>query len=255
MSERMPFVGGNWKMNTDLALAVELVEDIVAGLGEADLRSDVVLFPPYPYLQAVGRAVGHHHLQVGGQDVSAETDGAWTGQISAAMLRDLGVRWTIIGHSERRHGLGEPDQLICRKVSRALQTGLSVVLCCGETEIERQEGKTDLVNQRQLRAALEGLEAGALKALVIAYEPVWAIGTGLTASVSDAESAHRAIRKLLASMYDSGLASSIRIIYGGSMNPANVAMLMGSPEVDGGLIGGASLDADAFLEICRVVAG
>ena len=255
MSERMPFVGGNWKMNTDLASAVELAEDIMAGLGEDDLTSDVVLFPPYPYVQAVGRVVGHHPVTVGGQDVSQESDGPWTGQVSASMLRDLGAKWTIIGHSERRHGLGEPDALIGRKVSRALQSGLGVVLCCGETEEQRRAGETDEVNQRQLRAALKGLEAGALNSLVVAYEPVWAIGSGLTASVSDAESAHGAIRNLLASLYDSGLASRIRIIYGGSMKPANAAELIGSPEVDGGLIGGASLDADDFLAICRAVAG
>ena len=255
MSERRPFVGGNWKMNTDLASAVELAEDIVAGLGDIDLKSDVVLFPPYPYLQAVGRAVGHHAVMVGGQDVSAQSNGAWTGQVSTSMLLDLGARWAIIGHSERRHGLGEADALIGRKVSRALQSGLSVVLCCGETEQERHGGQTDAVTQRQLRAALEGLEAGALKSLVIAYEPVWAIGTGLTPSLSDAESVHREIRNLLASLYDSGLASSIRIIYGGSMKPANAAELIGSPEIDGGLIGGASLEADDFLAICRAAAG
>jgi len=255
MSDRMPFVGGNWKMNTDLASAVELAEDIVAGLGDAELGCDVVLFPPYPYLQAVGRAVGHHAVGVGAQDVSSESDGAWTGQVSAAMVGDIGGQWTIIGHSERRHGLGESDALVGMKVARALEGGLKVVLCCGETEEQRQAGETDSVNERQLKAALGGIAADRLESLVIAYEPVWAIGTGLTASVSDAESAHAAIRKLLESLYDSGLAARTRIIYGGSMKPANAAELIGSPEVDGGLIGGASLDADSFLAICRAVAG
>lgn len=255
MSERRPFVGGNWKMNTDLASAVELAEDVIGGLDDGTLNTDVVLFPPYPYLQAVGRAVGHHAVMVGAQDVSAEANGAFTGQVSASMLLDLGMRWTIIGHSECRHGLGESDELIGRKVARALQSGLSVVLCCGETEEERDAGATDEVTQRQLRAGLAGLEAGALKSLVIAYEPVWAIGTGLTASVSDAESAHRTIRNLLESLYDSELASDVRIIYGGSMKPANAADLMASPEIDGGLIGGASLNADDFLAICRVANG
>ena len=255
MSNRRPFVGGNWKMNTDLASAVELTEDIVAGMNEAELGLDVVVFPPYPYLQAVGRAVGHSTVMVGAQEVSEHANGAWTGQVSSSMLLDLGARWTIIGHSERRHGLNESDELIGRKVSRALQSGLSVVLCCGETEQERQRGETDEVTQRQITAALKGLEAGALSSLVIAYEPVWAIGTGLTASTSDAESAHAVIRNLLASLYDPGLASSVRIIYGGSMKPANAAELIGSPEIDGGLIGGASLKADDFLAICEAAAG
>ena len=188
---------------------------------------------------------------LGAQDVSPEASGAFTGQVSAGMLLDIGARWTLVGHSERRHGLHESDELVGQKLARALQSGLRVVLCCGETLEEREAGLTDAVNERQIRAALEGLEPGALHSVVIAYEPVWAIGTGVTASLEDAEAAHLAVRSVLGSLYDSEFAASVRIIYGGSMNASNVAEFISSPEIDGGLIGGASLKADDFLAICR----
>lgn len=256
MSNRRAFVGGNWKMNGDLASSVELAEDVVAGLAEAEATgAEVVVFPPYPYLQAVGRALGHHAVGLGAQDLSPEASGAWTGQVSASMIQDLGARWVIIGHSERRHGAGESDELVGRKLARALQSGLRAVLCCGETEEERAKGQAHAVNERQITAALDGIEAGALASLVLAYEPVWAIGTGLTATVEDAAEAHANIRSLLGSLYDASFASGVRIIYGGSMKPGNADELLANPEIDGGLIGGASLQADDFLAICQAATG
>lgn len=254
MNERRPFVGGNWKMNTDAASAVELTEEVIAGLDEGADSADIVLFPPYPYLELVGRAIGNEAPTLGAQDVSPEAAGAFTGQVSASMLLDVGAKWTIVGHSERRHGLAESDSLVGRKLARALQSGLKAVLCCGETHEQREAGETHEVNDRQIRTALQGLEPGALRSMVIAYEPVWAIGTGLTPSLEDAERAHGAIRSLLGSLYDSEFAASTRIVYGGSMNPSNVAEFVSSPEIDGGLIGGASLKADDFLAICRAIA-
>ena len=253
MSARTPFIGGNWKMNTDCASAVELTESIISGLGDLADRGDVVLCPPYPYLELVGRTLSNSSIGLGAQDVSSEAFGAFTGQVSAGMLLDVGVRWTLVGHSERRHGLGESDELVGQKLARGLQSGLKVVLCCGETLEQREAGRTHEVNERQLRIALEGLEPGALHSLVIAYEPVWAIGTGLTPSLEDAEAAHKSIRTLLGSLYDDQFATSVRIIYGGSMNPGNVAGFISSPEIDGGLIGGAALKADDFLAICQAI--
>ena len=251
MNTRRPFIGGNWKMNTDGASAVELTTRIMDGIGELADNGDVVLCPPYPYLSSVGSVLGTHALALGAQDVSSEASGAFTGQVSASMLMDVGARWTLVGHSERRHGLGESDDLVGRKLSRALQSGMKVVLCCGETLQQREAGQTHQINEHQVETALKGLEPGALNALVVAYEPVWAIGTGLTPSLKDAEAAHKALRTLLGRLYDSEFAESVRIIYGGSMNASNAAEFISSPEIDGGLIGGASLKAEDFLAICR----
>ena len=251
MNTRRPFIGGNWKMNTDGASAVELATRIMEGIGDLTDNGDVVLCPPYPYLASIGSVLANHALGLGAQDVAPEASGAHTGQVSASMLLDIGARWTLVGHSERRHGLGESDELVGRKLARALQSGMKVVLCCGETLEEREAGKAHEVNDRQVQTALQGLEPGALNALVVAYEPVWAIGTGLTPSLEDAEAAHKALRTLLGSLYDSEFAESVRIIYGGSMNASNAAVFISSPEIDGGLIGGASLKAEDFLAICR----
>ena len=253
MGQRRPFIGGNWKMNTDHASAAELAREVLDRVGSIADRGDVVLCPPFPYLGQVAELLASSPIGLGGQDVSPEASGAFTGQVSAGMLLDIGARWTLVGHSERRHGLGESDLLVGRKLARALQSGLRVVLCCGETEEERASGKTDEVNRRQLQIALEGLEPTALGAMVIAYEPVWAIGTGLTPTLEDAEAAHLAIRTMLGSLYDDQFAAGMRIVYGGSMKPANVAEFISSPQIDGGLIGGASLKADDFLAICRAI--
>ncbi len=241
-------------MNTDLASAVELADNIVAAFGSQSPNCDVILFPPFPYLQAVGKTLGHSGINLGAQDVWPGPNGAFTGEVSTDMLLDLNVTHVIVGHSERRHVIGEPDDLINRKLRASLDAGLHAVFCVGETLEQRQAGQTDLVNIRQLEAGFDGVDAGKLGQVVIAYEPVWAIGTGMTATPEDAENAHRVIRKTLADLYDARIADTIRIQYGGSVKPSNAAALAAKPEVDGFLVGGASLNADDFTAIIRAAA-
>ncbi len=256
---RIPFVGGNWKMNTELATAAELAEAVSTGVsagGERPIveRVDVAVFPPFPYLQAVGHALGHRSVMLGAQDVSAEDGGAFTGQVSANMLTDLGVQVALVGHSERRHGLGENDELLARKTRIALDYGLIVTLCVGETLAERKSNEHFGVIERQLREGLADVEADDLRQVVIAYEPVWAIGTGNTATPQDAQAAHAHVRRVLSAMFGEVEAEALRIIYGGSMNAANAAELMRQPDIDGGLIGGASLKPADFTAIAAAAA-
>lgn len=249
-------VGGNWKMNTDLATATELADDIVAGVDEAlgGAPVEVIVFPPYPYVMPVGRTLGHSTIALGGQDCSAESNGAFTGQVSAEMLLDLGCTWVVIGHSERRHVVGESDELLHRKLKAALGEGLKVVFCVGETREEREAGRAEAVVARQIRSGLEGIPAAELKGVAIAYEPVWAIGTGVTATPEDAEHMHAFIREALVDLYDQRFATQTRIMYGGSVNAKNARALFDGPNIDGGLIGGASLKAPDFAAICRAAA-
>jgi triosephosphate isomerase len=247
----MPFVGGNWKMNTDLASGVELADDIVAGGDALVTACDIAVCPPFPYLQAVGRTLGHHGILLGAQDVWPGPDGAYTGEVSTAMLADLNVAAVIVGHSERRHVIGEDDELINRKALAVREAGLTLILCVGETEIQRVDGVTDEVIVDQLRAGLDELDIEPKSSVVIAYEPVWAIGTGHTASPEDAQAAHRVLRHALAELYDEETATGVRIIYGGSVKAQNAAELFSQRDIDGGLIGGASLSADDFVSICR----
>jgi triosephosphate isomerase len=255
-ADRRPFVGGNWKMNTDLASAVELAEATLAALSAdgTEARVDAAVFPPFPYLFAVGRALGHSNVSLGGQDCSPEAGGAFTGQVSADMLTDLGCRSVIIGHSERRHGLGEDDELLHDKLAIAAESGLAAVLCVGETLSERDDGRAEAVVARQLRGCFGTLRAEAVDRVVVAYEPVWAIGTGRTASPEDAQRMHAAIRGVLGDLYDPRFAAKARIVYGGSVNAKNARAIFDQPDVDGGLIGGASLKAGDFASICRAAA-
>jgi triosephosphate isomerase len=248
---RTPFVGGNWKMNLTRAGAAELARaTAAAAVGRA---VECVVFPPFVYL-ADARAVESPDLGIGGQDCSAETHGAFTGQISASMLRDSGCTHVLIGHSERRHGLGEDDALLARKLARALDAGLVPVLCVGETLSERERGEADAVIESQLCGSLAGHSENALASLVVAYEPVWAIGTGRTATPSDATAAHATARKTLGRLYSGRFAERTRIIYGGSVNARNAAELFASEEIDGGLVGGASLVAADFAAIIEAAA-
>ena len=251
MSNRRPYVGGNWKMHGELAGAVEVTDNVAAAIGEAAEAVEVTLFPPFPYLQAVGDALRQCGIGLGGQDCSPHLEGAHTGQTSPAMIADLGGSAALIGHSERRNELGEPDALIAAKTRAALAASLQPVVCVGETMGEREAGIALQVVERQVRAALEGLSGAQVGTSVLAYEPVWAIGTGITATPDDAQSAHSMIRSLLGELYDAELADSVRIIYGGSVKAANAAELFSAPDVDGGLIGGASLKVDEFASICR----
>jgi triosephosphate isomerase len=246
----LPFVGGNWKMNLDGASAAALAEQVVAGCGDASRAAEIVVFPPYPYLERVARVIGGSTVALGGQDLSSEANGARTGEVSAEMLLDVGASWVIVGHSERRQKLGESDAVVADKLSMALESGLKCVLCCGETLEERKARREAEVVARQVAAALGGVSASQMERIVIAYEPIWAIGTGVVATPEDAEAAHRAVRATLASRYDSRLARESRVVYGGSLAPGNAKALFARPGVDGGLVGGASLKAPDFLAIC-----
>ena len=254
MPDRMPFVGGNWKMNTDLASACELADDVKALCAELAQSIDIALFPPFPYLMPVGKTLGHEAMLLGAQNVYHERNGAFTGEVSTDMLNDLRVMCVLTGHSERRHVVGEDDELINLKTRAALDDGLWVVLCIGETLDEREAGQTDEVNLRQLRAGLDGVPAEQMRQVVIAYEPVWAIGTGRTATPDDAQAAHATIRGEPKAMYGEEVARTTRIIYGGSVKPSNAEGLFTQPDIDGGLIGGASLVAEDFAAIVRAAA-
>ncbi len=254
MSTRTPIIGGNWKMHTLRAEARALAAEVVAGVPGG---VEVVLCPPFPWLADVAGLPRTDSVACGGQDCSPHEAGAHTGQVSAGMLRDAGADWVILGHSERRHELGESDALVGAKLDRARTAGLRVILCVGELDSEREAGRTQEVVARQLDAALNGVRTPADLApadLVIAYEPVWAIGTGRTAGPEDAQSVHAFIRSRLADRYDAGFAAAVRIQYGGSVKPANAAELFAAPDVDGFLVGGASLVAADFLAITNAAA-
>ncbi|MCA9295676.1 MAG: triose-phosphate isomerase [Phycisphaerales bacterium] len=241
-------------MNTRKASAIALARGVVAAVGDDVNRCDVVVIPPFTYLDAVAEIVAGTGISLGAQDVYPADDGAFTGEINASMLADLGVDTVVVGHSERRHVIGEPDAMIAAKLRAVLDHGLRAILCIGETEDQRDSGDADRFTLGQLSSALAGVAASAMDRLVIAYEPVWAIGTGRTATPADAQSMHAAIRAALISQYDDSIADSIRIQYGGSMKSANAADLCSCPDVDGGLIGGASLQAEDFAAIVRAAA-
>ncbi|TVQ60105.1 MAG: triose-phosphate isomerase [Phycisphaerales bacterium] len=252
---RRPIVGGNWKMHLTRIGAVRLAREVGEGLRAHDVdaaRLDVGVFPPFVYLDSVGTTLSDDRspLELGAQDLHPEPEGAFTGEVSAPMLLDVGARAVLVGHSERRHVIGEPESLIRRKTHAALAAGLRCVLCVGELLDERDAGTTNEVNERQLRSALEGAAVRDPDMLVIAYEPVWAIGTGRTATPQDAQQAHAHIRRVLADVLGTDAAARVRIQYGGSVKPANAKELFSQPDIDGGLIGGASLKAEDFVAIC-----
>jgi len=248
---RKPFVAGNWKMNTDSYSSVELAERIASGAMDvaASGRVTVAVCPPFVYLQAVAKALSASNVSVGAQDIYIESKGAFTGEISASMLKDIGCTYCLCGHSERRHVIGETDELVNKKVAAALGGGLLPILCVGELRAEREDSQTNEVVTRHMKNGLAGLSAEKVSAVTIAYEPVWAIGTGLTATPQQAQEVHDFIRNLLLEMYDGRLAQEMRILYGGSVKPENAAELMAEPDIDGLLVGGASLKADDFLAI------
>jgi triosephosphate isomerase len=247
---RTPFVAGNWKMNCDSHSSVELAKAVVAGSSDvAGHGVTVAVIPPFVYLSAVAKAVSSSGVAIGAQDVYFESKGAFTGEISPAMLKDVGCVYVLCGHSERRHVIGETDQLINKKVLATIGGGLLPILCVGELLAERDAGQTEQVVERQLKAGLAGLHADKMLAVTIAYEPVWAIGTGRTATPQQAQEVHAFIRALLAKMYDKKLAEEIRIQYGGSVKADNAKEIMSQKDVDGLLVGGASLKADEFVKI------
>jgi triosephosphate isomerase len=248
---RKSFVAGNWKMNTDVHSSVKLAQGVVSGCKDVVGNVDVAVCPPFVYLQQVSKALQSSHIALGSQDVYFEQKGAFTGEISSAMLKDVGCAYAICGHSERRHVIGETDELINKKVHAAILGGLLPILCVGELIEERKANRTAEVVTRQMKKGLAGLSAEKMSAVTIAYEPVWAIGTGLTATPQQAQEVHALIRKLLAEMYDRKIAGEIRIQYGGSAKPDNAGELMAQEDVDGLLVGGASLKADDFVAIVK----
>jgi triosephosphate isomerase len=246
-------VAGNWKMNTTRGEAIALAQAVAAGVG-ATPGCDVVVCPPFPWLVPVADALKGSAVALGAQNVHSETKGAFTGEVSPGMLLEAGCKYVVIGHSERRHILGESDAAINQKVHTALEAGLHVILCMGETLAERDRNLQERVFQRQVYSALAGLTDEQFARLVIAYEPVWAIGTGRTATPEQAQEAHAFVRQKLASLYGEKIAGGRPILYGGSVTPETAAGLFAQPDVDGGLVGGASLKADSFLKIVAAAA-
>lgn len=246
---RKTLIAGNWKLNGSVESITELLKGIVAGLPETESLS-VAVCPPYIYIPMVTDILSDQRVMVGSQNVAAQSKGAYTGEISAAMLSEFGCQYGLVGHSERRSLYNETDADVAVKFKALSDSGIIPVLCVGETLEERDQGVTESVVSRQIQAVIDQHGIAAFASAVIAYEPVWAIGTGRTATPEQAQAVHAAIRALLAT-YDEVIADTIQIVYGGSMNPGNAAELLAMPDIDGGLIGGASLNADDFLAICR----
>ena len=245
---RRSFISGNWKMNLTRCEAVALATEI-AGKADAGGHVDLAICPPSVYLDAVGAAIKGSPVALGAQNVYFESNGAYTGEISTDMLRDVGCRCVILGHSERRHILGETDETVNRKVKAALAAGLIPIVCVGETLAQREAGETEKVVSTQFSASLAGLNAEEIQHVVIAYEPVWAIGTGKVATPEQAEAVHADLRNLLKTSYNADIAAGVRIQYGGSVKPENAADLLSRENIDGALVGGASLKAESFYGI------
>ena len=245
---RKILIAGNWKMNTDRASAVALAKSIAEQARQAPY-ADLLVCPPFAYLLPVAEALSGSRVAVGAQNVYHEKNGAFTGEISTAMLQDVGATYVILGHSERRHILGETDAVVNEKTLASLAAGLVPVVCVGETLQEREAGSTAKVIQRQFEGSLAGVTEQQIEQVVIAYEPVWAIGTGKVASPGQAEEVHADLRRLLAKRYNADVAGRVRILYGGSVKPDNAAEILSQENVDGALVGGASLKVADFLGI------
>lgn len=252
---RRMFVAGNWKMTQTLGSATALAQAVGEATRALAGSVDVAVGPSFVHLAAVKSALGDSGVQLAAQNAYFESPGAFTGETSLEMLTDVGCQWVILGHSERRHVLGEDDALINRKVRAALNEGLGVILCVGELIEERQADQTNAVLDRQMEGGLSDVTAEQMAKVVIAYEPVWAIGTGLTATPDQAESAHAHLRNWLQTRYTSDVAGATRVQYGGSVKPENAADLLSQANVDGALVGGASLKSDTFLPIIEAAAG
>jgi len=251
---RRDLIAGNWKMNASHLEAIQMVQKLSYRLDPEDHeRVDVVVCPPYTALRSVQTVIEADHLRIhlGAQDVHWEQAGAYTGEVSATMLEKLGVGFVIVGHSERRHIFGEDDAVVARKLKAVVAAGMTPILAVGETLEQREAGNTDEVVAGQSRSALLGLDADQLGRIVVAYEPVWAIGTGRTADPDTAAAAALVIRAALAELGEAEAAESARILYGGSVNPGNIAAFMAKREIDGALVGGASLDPDQFAAVVR----
>ncbi len=247
---KKPLIVGNWKMNLDRAAAVELAGCIAGGCHAAG-EVELAVCPPAIYLDAVADVLKGSPVSLGAQNMYFEPGGAFTGEISAAMLVDIGCRFVILGHSERRHVMGETDRDVNRKLRAALDAGLTPIVCVGELLSQREAGQTGQVIRGQAEGSLAGLSADEVAGIAIAYEPVWAIGTGQVATPQQAEKVHSDLRRILAECYNDEVSAAVRIQYGGSVKPNNAGQLLGCPNIDGALVGGASLSADDFLGIAE----
>ena len=247
---RTPLIAGNWKMFKTVREAVRFVTDLKARISEVT-GVEVVVAPTFPALQAVAAVLEGSRIGVAAQNIHWEREGAFTGEVSASMIRDAGAQWVIVGHSERRTLFGDTDETVNRKVRAAITATLTPIVCIGETLQEREANRTLEILDRHIKAGLDGVTGSELAALVVAYEPVWAIGTGRTATPAEAQQAHEHIRTRLTQWFGLDAASRCRVLYGGSVKPDNIAALMAQPDVDGALVGGASLDADGFTRIVK----
>ncbi len=245
---RTPILAANWKMHKTIAEAEALVQGLLADLGSVSGR-EVVVCPPFTALATVRALLADTPVMLGAQDMFYAESGAYTGEVSPAMLRDAGCQYVIVGHSERREIIGEDDALVNKKLLAALAHGLVPIGCVGESKAQRDAGEAEAVVVRQIEAAFAGVTAAQVPTVVIAYEPIWAIGTGETATPADAQAMHALIRQTVARLYDDATAAAVRIQYGGSVKPNNVDELMAQPDIDGALVGGASLKAPDFLRI------
>ncbi len=247
---RRPMIAGNWKMNTTAAEAETLVRGLCSLV--ADVTDvDILVAPPFVYLQLVKALIADSPVALAAQDMSPEKSGPWTGEVSGPMLKDVGCTYVIIGHSERRQFFFETDESVNKKVHAALNEGLAPIVCVGETLEERKKGVTLSLVGRQVKNGLAEVTAGHASEVTIAYEPLWAIGTGVTASPEEAEEVHSAIREVLRELFGADIVGNMRILYGGSVKPDNVDELMSRPNIDGALVGGASLTAESFARIVR----
>lgn len=247
--KRKLVIGGNWKMNMGLKETKEYVESFVPLVKDSASTVETIIFPPFPSLAVASELLAGSGVFFGAQNMYYEEKGAFTGEVSASMLVGCGATHVIIGHSERRKIFGETDELISLKVKKASETGLIPILCIGETREERESGKMEEVVRKQLTGSLARTTLAEMENVIIAYEPVWAIGTGLTATPEQAQDAHEFVRSILSDLYSSDLAAKVRIQYGGSVSPGNAKELFNQPDIDGGLVGGASLDPVSFSKI------
>jgi triosephosphate isomerase (TIM) len=248
--DRKLIFAGNWKMNKTVAEALDLVRGLKIELSNIK-EADIVVCPPFTALSEVSKAILDSNIRLGAQDMSPNNVGAFTGEIAALMLKEFSVRYVILGHSERRQYQKESDELIARKAAAAHTAALKPIVCVGEMLSEREAGQTQTVLERQVRGSLASLNKDQMTETIVAYEPVWAIGTGKTATSAQAQEAHQFIRKLLGQIYDETVARKVRIQYGGSVKPSHARELMGQPDVDGALVGGASLESRSFADIIK----
>ena len=248
--ERKLIIAGNWKMNKTVVEALALVGALKTELANIN-QVDIVVCPPFTALCEVARVLRDSNIRLGAQNMSEHAGGAYTGEIAAEMLKEIAVRYVILGHSERRQYYGESDEIVAKKAQAAHVASLAPIVCVGETLAEREAGRMEKVLETQVRGSLAGLSKPQMVETIIAYEPVWAIGTGKTATTAQAQEAHQFIRGLLIHLFDEATARGVRIQYGGSVKPSNARELMSQPDVDGALVGGASLEAQSFADIIK----